>query len=874
MTLNWLTALRLRLFRNGYTPLPVVGPNTPGKSPGKRPGIGEWQSVEVNEASIREWEKTRRGCVNTGLRCGILRAVDIDVHDADLAKALQDRAAAVLGPTPLLRVGKAPKLLLCYRVVDPRPKAETLVYLLPDQSLAQIEILGLGQQMVAFGTHPDTKAEYTWPASGPDIVPLLDLPIIDATAEAEFLIDATAMIIEAHGVEPPKEETEKKFERARSHSSQESDNAKPDLGTNFFRSVNSAALHGLDRWVKRLFPAAQWQDNATTPPGAWRVSSADLGRGLEEDISIHPVEGAQDFGTRQSKSPIDLLIEHGGAPDATAAALTLCEWLGIDPASIGWRGQTDKATRPRPGRRSDERPAEDWQDPIDFLSDDEVTGAPVLSVDHVPLPIFQLAQDLGTRMGVDPAAVALIALATCASAVTDDWSIQPKRRDTTWTENPRLWAAIVGSPSILKSPIIAACTRPIDELEIKARERYSAAVFRWKVDHKAWKDAGSDPSTEPRPPRLERYMVEGTTMEALSEALRDDMEAKQRAPAGKILVRQDEMSEWLASFDRYRSGGSGGADRGAYLRLYNGGRYTVDRISRGAFAIPNWSACFVGGIQPGPIQRVAQGAAEDGLLQRFCFCVPSHQAAGEDQAPDYAAKQAYEAIVAALTALRPAVPLVGSGQRPVVLHAAAHVHREATVELARALAAMPDTSERLKAAYGKWPGLWARIALTFHLILHAHARATSTGTLPIEVLPEATARMASAYIEQILLPHLQRADALMYRTKQAGHARWIACFILSRELNRITVRDVVQAYGALRQPEDRRELQSVMEGLIAMGWLRAEERDDLTRPITAWQVNPKVLELFAARGLAERSRRRQAQEEVADLIRRQRRPAA
>ena len=54
MTLNPLTALRLRLLRNGYTPLPVVGPNYPGKSPGKRPGIPEWQSVDIDEASIKQ----------------------------------------------------------------------------------------------------------------------------------------------------------------------------------------------------------------------------------------------------------------------------------------------------------------------------------------------------------------------------------------------------------------------------------------------------------------------------------------------------------------------------------------------------------------------------------------------------------------------------------------------------------------------------------------------------------------------------------------------------------------------------------------------------------------------------------------------------
>ena len=45
-----------------------------------------------------------------------------------------------------------------------------------------------------------------------------------------------------------------------------------------------------------------------------------------------------------------------------------------------------------------------------------------------------------------------------------------------------------------------------------------------------------------------------TTMEALTEVLRDDPQATQRAPAKKVLIRQDEMSEWVASFDRYRSG--------------------------------------------------------------------------------------------------------------------------------------------------------------------------------------------------------------------------------------------------------------------------------------------------------------------------------
>lgn len=539
----------------------------------------------------------------------------------------------------------------------------------------------------------------------------------------------------------------------------------------------------------------------------------------------------------------------------------------------------DRGERPVAGASSSQqsrRPLratepQDWPEPIDFLADDQLTGAPELRPEHLPAALYPFVRDTAARMGVDPAAVALSALVTCAAAVSDEWRVQPKRFDDTWTECPRLWGGLVGDPSIMKSPVIAVCTRPIDQLETAARERHATAMAAYQTAHNAWKDARKDrraeAGDEPRRPRLDRYMVEGCTMEALSEALRDDPEAKQRAPTGKVLVRQDEMSEWLASFDRYRSGSSGSADRGAYLRLYNGGRYTVDRIGRGSFAVPNWSACFIGGIQPGPIQKVAQSSEEDGLLQRFCFCVPAAQGKGEDRQPDRMATETYEKLILALHALRPPRRQFGTAARPVVLHADAHLHREGSVDLARGLAAVPDTSSRLKAAFGKWPGLWARLALLFHLIEKADPSRPSDDREMVEVLSEATARCTSAYLEGVLLPHLLRADAVMYTTQQTGHARWIAGFILAKRQERVTVRDVVLAYHSLRAPERRRELLEVMEGLVSMGWLRPEERADPTRPPTAWCVNPAVLRQFGERGDAERLRRKQLREEVAEIIR-------
>ncbi len=363
-------------------------------------------------------------------------------------------------------------------------------------------------------------------------------------------------------------------------------------------------------------------------------------------------------------------------------------------------------------------------------------------------------------------------------------------------------------------------------------------------------------------------MVENATVEALSEVLRDDAEARQRAPAGKVLVRQDEMAEFFANLDRYRSGGRGGGDRGAYLRLYNGGPWVVDRIGRGSFSISNWAACFLGGIQPGPIQRMAREADDDGLLQRFLYCVPGSQAEGEDRIPDAAALGRYEALFPALVALRPANNGSGRVPGPVVLHADAHRHREALLRLTRALAAIPDTSPRLKASLGKWPGLFARLALVFHLIDCADTKARGAGEPAAIEVSEQVACRAATLMQDVLLPHLLRADALMFSTAQTGHARWIAGLILARGQPRITLRDVVQAYGALRAPEARRELHNVMEGLVTVGWLRPEPQANPVRLPSAWEVNPAVHTVFAERARRENEARRQAQEETRETIRR------
>jgi hypothetical protein len=99
----------------------------------------------------------------------------------------------------------------------------------------------------------------------------------------------------------------------------------------FFRRVNEAALANLGDWVPGLFPKA-----AKQATGAWRITSKDLGRSHEEDLSLHP-SGIQDFGPETSKTPIDLVLDHGDVADTVEAALWLCHRCGINPTAIGFR---------------------------------------------------------------------------------------------------------------------------------------------------------------------------------------------------------------------------------------------------------------------------------------------------------------------------------------------------------------------------------------------------------------------------------------------------------------------------------------------------------------------------------------------------------
>ncbi|EEF4843760.1 replication protein [Salmonella enterica] len=144
-------------------------------SRGEIAGFKDWTKHRATEAEIMKWQQ--QGC-NVGLILGRDRGdglaylgVDVDTINPDY----QDVVASTLSPHHkglLLYRGRDNSVRRAYIILAPAvPKH---VHKLPDENgkTAAVELLGTGQQIVVFGTHP-SGGKYTW---YPD--PMIDEPCI------------------------------------------------------------------------------------------------------------------------------------------------------------------------------------------------------------------------------------------------------------------------------------------------------------------------------------------------------------------------------------------------------------------------------------------------------------------------------------------------------------------------------------------------------------------------------------------------------------------------------------------------------------------------------------------------------------------------
>lgn len=150
------------LLANHYMIIPI-------KQGMKRPVMDEWQNLRLTASDIPKFAKHGVGIL-TGQGPFPICAVDIDVTDPDLSEKYADWCRDTLGLS-CERVGNAPKILFVYRAEDPHWGKSTSAWFADPADVdkpfkeihkQRIEVLGRGQQFVAYHTHPDTGKPYEW----------------------------------------------------------------------------------------------------------------------------------------------------------------------------------------------------------------------------------------------------------------------------------------------------------------------------------------------------------------------------------------------------------------------------------------------------------------------------------------------------------------------------------------------------------------------------------------------------------------------------------------------------------------------------------------------------------------------------------------
>lgn len=211
-----VSKLRLTLHGKGYHPVPVIGAHIDVPSAGKKPTMSGWQTkcATAGPDEIQRWSRSQPDCTNTGILCGRVVGVDIDVLDEELSDQLAALAVKLLGSTPLQRIGRAPKMLLVYRVDIPMTKVQTPALIFGDDpdtkadtDKCKVEILAGGQQFVAFGIHPSTREPYRWPEKSPVDIPFADIPLVTLELLQQFVAEAE-QVLRAAGARTKREITE------------------------------------------------------------------------------------------------------------------------------------------------------------------------------------------------------------------------------------------------------------------------------------------------------------------------------------------------------------------------------------------------------------------------------------------------------------------------------------------------------------------------------------------------------------------------------------------------------------------------------------------------------------------------------------------
>ncbi|UGX87104.1 AAA family ATPase [Phyllobacterium meliloti] len=304
-----LSATRRDLIYHGYLPIPVLG---------KFPRIDGWQNLEPALADVDRLINQYPDHISTGLKTGNLVAIDVDITDEKVSRLVQERVAAIPNASyALVRIGKAPKAMFFFRSSEAGKKKLTPFYLI-NGGKHRVEVMRAGQQVVAFGIHPDTKQPYEWVGDSPLDVEFDALPEIDEGEIDSFLVDTEAIMAQ-HGKKVEKEKQTVKGYNPKP-------NAAATAGDGIWAKLKANAMANLDLWVPHLgLSGTKRYQQGFLARADFRPSTSSKGksgaaRGLSVEFS--PAGICDHADGNQGYNPIDIVAVALGIKPPEAA-----DWL-------------------------------------------------------------------------------------------------------------------------------------------------------------------------------------------------------------------------------------------------------------------------------------------------------------------------------------------------------------------------------------------------------------------------------------------------------------------------------------------------------------------------------------------------------------------
>ncbi|MDM1310832.1 MULTISPECIES: YfjI family protein [Acinetobacter] len=541
----------------------------------------------------------------------------------------------------------------------------------------------------------------------------------------------------------------------------------------------------------------------------------------------------------------------------------------------------------------------DWKEPQPVRA--ELLPVKKLNKSMLPMDLADYVFDEAERadkMPVDFVAVSL--LSSLGSLLGTKVTIKPKPLGD-WRVMTNLWSAVVGTPSMKKSPAYEAGLRPISQLIDKAketskckdldrktaissinqeskdlteellikiraeklsaeqelrelkkeltkikdeteREELFLKIAKQELKIEANKKNEVAANSEETPEK--RYQTDDATIEALS-----DLEVNN--PNG-ILVFRDELVGLFAFLEK-----DGGLGRTFFLEGWNGtGSYQIDRIGRGSQFIPNHCLTVMGGIQPDKLiqylEPAIKGLGNDGLIQRFQLLVYPDSETWEyvDRKPDNNARNAVYSIFESMDKLNEvSLCSIGSNssdsynKSPYFIFSdeAQNLFIEWTTSL-HTKKIQNEDHQIIQEHLSKYPKLMAGLALLFHVIDGINLGAVGG------VSKRAT-EMAIEWCDY-LESHARRIYGLVL------HSSNFKASILANKLIKLPESDKWRTDGFSAREVFRKnwksltDIQHIYEALDILNeacWVHVEEVEATVkggRPTKRYWINPKIYEMI------------------------------